>query len=208
MNRAVDRVREPKPLRKLRWAVSIGALLLGVVHFGWPELAVDAVTLTLVVVAILPWLAPLVKSLELPGGWKIELQELQEAASRADSAGLLAAEPSRLEEAFSFEAVAEHDPNLALAGLRIEIERRLSQLVHARGLDTGRPMGIGGLLRVLAQAEVLTHEERSILADMTNTLNAAVHGAEVDPRAAGWAIDIGRRLLTSLDERIAEARST
>ena len=79
---------------------------------------VDAVTLTLLVIALLPWLAPIVKSVELPGGVKIELQELDQAAARADDAGLLT-EPARV-ATFSYESVAERDPNLALAGLRIE----------------------------------------------------------------------------------------
>ena len=37
---------------------------------------------------------------------------------------------------------------------------------------------------------------------MINLLNSAVHGAKVDSRSANWAIDIGPRLLTSLDERV------
>jgi len=68
-------------------------------------------------------------------------------------------------------------------------------------------MGIGQLLRALMQREVLTKEERAILADMVNMLNAAVHGATVDQRSAQWAIDVGPRLLTSLDERIEEAKT-
>ena len=60
------------------------------------------------------------------------------------------------------------------------------------------------LLKVLTNEKVLTHEERAILADMINLLNAAVHGANVDARSADWAIDIGPRLLTSLDERVKE----
>ena len=67
-------------------------------------------------------------------------------------------------------------------------------------------MGVGQALRALAQAEVLTNEERSILEEMVNLLNAAVHGAEVDSRAATWAIEVGPRLLTSLDERVSEAQ--
>lgn len=67
-------------------------------------------------------------------------------------------------------------------------------------------MGIGQLLRALEQREVLTNEERAILADMVNLLNAAVHGADVEPRSAEWAIHVGPRLLTSLDERIEEAK--
>lgn len=194
------------PLKRLRQVVSLGALGLALAHIIMPELAIDAVTLALMVIAILPWLAPLVKSLELPGGWKVEFQELQKAASRAESAGLLAAEPSPEESAFSFQSIASRDPVLALAGLRIEIEKRLARLVDAHGLnESRRPLGVGQLLRLLTQAQVLTNEERSILADMVHLLNSAVHGADVDSRAAAWAIDIGPRLLTSLDERVREA---
>jgi hypothetical protein len=197
---------ERPSLKRLRQVVSLGALLLALAHIVWPQLAIDAVALALIVIAILPWLAPLVKSLELPGGWKVEFQELQKAASRAETAGLLAAEPAEPEVLFSFQSIANRDPVLALAGLRIEIEKRLVQLTEARNLNVSRrPLGVGQLLRLLALAEVLTNEERSILADMVNLLNSAVHGAEVDPRAAAWAIDVGPRLLTSLDERVIEA---
>jgi hypothetical protein len=207
MDQSTDTKPVSIPLKRLRQVVSLGALLLALTHIIWPQLAIDAVALALIVIAILPWLAPLVKSLELPGGWKVEFQDLQKAASRAESAGLLAAEPSQKEAAFSFQSIASRDPNLALAGLRIEIEKRLSQLSDIHGLNSRRPMSVGQALRALAQAEVLTNEERSILADMVNMLNSAVHGAEVDSRAAAWAIDVGPRLLTSLDERVAEAQN-
>lgn len=197
---------ERPSLKRLRQVVSLGALLLALAHILWPKLAIDAVALALIVIAILPWLSPLVKSLELPGGWKLEFQELQKAASRAETAGLLAAEPKEPEALFSFQSIANRDPVLALAGLRIEIEKRLASLAEAHSLSSGRrSLGVGQLLRLLAQAEVLTNEERSILADMVNLLNSAVHGADVDPRAAAWAIDVGPRLLTSLDERVQEA---
>jgi len=193
-------------VNKLRFAVSIGALVLAIVHLTMPAIKVDAVTVALLVIAVLPWLAPLVKSVELPGGLKIELQDLKQVESRANTAGLLAVEASPAEDArFTFEAVAAQDPNLALAGLRIEIEKRLQTLAHAYQLDAGRPMGVGQLLRTLTKAEVLTGEERAVLSDMTNMLNAAVHGADVGSDAAQWAIGVGPRLLTSLDERIAEA---
>lgn len=206
MDQSTDTKSQPIPLMRLRQVVSLGALLLALSHIIWPQLAIDAIALALIVIAILPWLAPLIKSLELPGGWKVEFQELQKAASRAESAGLLAAEPSQEEVTFSFQSIATRDPNLALAGLRIEIEKRLSLLAEIHGLNARRPMSVGQALRALAQAEVLSNEERSILADMVNMLNSAVHGAEVDSRAANWAIEVGPRLLTSLDERVSEAR--
>ncbi len=190
----------------LRLVVSAGALLFALLHIFWPQLAIDATTLALIVVAILPWLAPLIKSLEFPGGLKIEFQELQEATIRAESAGLLSTKSSQVEADFSFQSVAIRDPNLALAGLRIEIEKRLSRLAEIHELNPHRQMGVGQALRALEQADVLTNNERSILADMVNMLNSAVHGAEVDPRAASWAIEIGPRLLTSLDERVSEVQ--
>ena len=209
MEQQEDNVNNLIPLKKLRQAVTLCALILAIAHLIWPNIAIDAITLALVLIAILPWLAPLVKSLELPGGWKVEFQELQKAASRADTAGLLAAVPSRSEDSFSFQSISKRDPNLALAGLRIEIEKRLSKLAEVNNVEQRRgPMGIGQLLRALAQREVLTNEERSILSDMVNMLNAAVHGAIVDRQSADWAIDVGPRLLTSLDERIEEAKKT
>ncbi len=189
-------------LKRLRQAVTLGALLLALVHVIWPDLAIDAATLALIVIAILPWITPLVKSLELPGGWKVEFQELQKAASRAETAGLLAsavATPALAPE-FAFQTIAERDPNLALAGLRIELEKRLVRLAQSKGLEV-RSYGIGQLLRLLTKHNVLTQEEQSALADMVGLLNSAVHGAAVDPRAADWAMSVGPRLLASLDQR-------
>jgi hypothetical protein len=208
MEEPEETIKNSIPLKRLRQVITLCALLLALAHLIWPNVAIDAITLALVVIAILPWLAPLVKSLELPGGWKVEFQELQKATIRADTAGLLAAEPSRDEEFFSFQSISKRDPNLALAGLRIEIEKRLSKLAEVSGIEQRRPMGIGQLLRALAKREVLNKDERYILADMVNMLNAAVHGAEVDRRSADWAIDVGPRLLTALDERIEEAVQT
>ena len=45
-------------------------------HIVWPELKIDAITIALLVIATLPWLAPLVKSIELPGGWKLEFAQI------------------------------------------------------------------------------------------------------------------------------------
>ena len=53
------------------------AIALAAVHLIWPHLHIDAVTLALVVVALVPWLAPIFRSIELPGGWRFEYQEIQ-----------------------------------------------------------------------------------------------------------------------------------
>ena len=196
--------RDSTQQKALRQAVSLVALILALVHLMWPNLAIDEITLALIIIAILPWLAPLIKSVEIPGWGKVEFQELENVASRAETAGLLAMKSSEAEQKFSFQPIAQRDPNLALAGLRIEIEKRLALLAKTHDINADQPMGIGQLLKVLAESNVLTNEERSTLVDMVNMLNAAVHGASVDSRAVEWAIDVGPRLLTSLDDRVAE----
>src|SRR5712691_10711441 len=194
MTAAPGQEQKTESLKGLRQVVTLGALAIALVHLLWPTLAIDAITLALLVIAMLPWLAPIFKSLELPGGWKIEFQELQKAAARAQEAGLLAPSSAPEPSEFTFQRVAEEDPNLALAGLRIEIEKRLVKLADKHGIES-RSRGLGQLLRVLAESQVLDNQARSVLADMAGLLNSAVHGATVDPRATDWAMSVGPRLL-------------
>jgi hypothetical protein len=167
----------------------------------WPNLTIDLVTMTLLLIAVLPWLAPLFKSVELPGGVKVQFQDLQNAEESIAKAGLLApAKPQDKDAVYSFQLVADKDPNLALAGLRIEIEKVLSEIAEPLGLKSHR-YSIRGLLRELSERQVLTQQERSVLENLLELLNHAVHGGEITREAAGWAMDVGPRLLEGLKER-------
>jgi hypothetical protein len=55
--------------------VTLGAAALAIVHLLQPDWKVDGITVALVVVALLPWLGPLFKSIELPGLGRVEFQE-------------------------------------------------------------------------------------------------------------------------------------
>ncbi len=68
--------------------ITLGALVVALFHVVFPKVAVDAVTLTLLGVALVPWLGPIFKSLEFPGGAKIEYQELRKAAQDQVSTAL------------------------------------------------------------------------------------------------------------------------
>lgn len=70
----------------LKIAVSALAAIAIVVKAVYPEWEVDVVTLGLFLVGILPWLAPLIKSVELPGGLKVELQEIKESVQETKGA--------------------------------------------------------------------------------------------------------------------------
>ena len=182
-----------------RVAVTVALALVALLHALFPGVKIDAVTVTLLAVAAVPWLAPLLSSLDLPG-LKISFRELQEVERKARDAGLLAQAPPQA-GAPAYMAVADQDPNLAMAGLRIEIERRLRGIAASRGIDASRTSA-GRLASQLAQHGALSQQEQSVIIDILGTLNRAVHGAEVDPSAATWVMDVGPNLLASLDQKV------
>lgn len=189
-------------MRDIQLSITITALILVVLHIAFPSLRIDGVLLTLLLVAVLPWVIPLLKSLELPGGWKLEFQDFQRVKNEADKVGLLVTEDIEDEAPkYSFEIIANQDPNLALAGLRIEIEKRLNEIAVSHDIDI-RKASVGRLLQVLKQEQILTQQESAVLADMIGLLNSAVHGAQVDKSSADWAIEVGVKLLKGLDEKI------
>ena len=63
--------------RTLKISISVSAVLLIVLRMQWPNLKIDAITLGLFVVALLPWFISFLESAELPGGWKFKFRELK-----------------------------------------------------------------------------------------------------------------------------------
>lgn len=184
--------------------ISVLAVFVAVIHLIWPKLTIDGVTIALIIIAIIPWLGSLFKSLEFPGGLKVEYHELQKAANKAKKAGLL--KPASNKKAkknpeLSYQQISSEDPNLALAGLRIEIERRLLKIAESHGLDV-RKVGVGSIARSLKDADLLSGEEYSALLDIVVLLNSAVHGHTVDANGANWAFETGNQLLQALEEKI------
>jgi hypothetical protein len=135
-----------------RIAISLVAGIAIVLHLVFPQVQLDLPTMVLALVAIAPWLAPIFKSVELPGGFKIELQDVQRATLRVTTSPEPAsepiagsAEPEAAEQSVTpmatrgyfetrlanLEALAKQDPNLSLVALRIEIESTLRAIARA-----------------------------------------------------------------------------
>lgn len=198
---------------KTRFIITIVALALTIGHNIWPEFKVDTITLILITVAILPWLASVIKSLELPGGFKIELHDVKAATekvgaiSSGSSTKALPEQPTRRlpEYAEPYEPtiralreVAQTDPRLALVGLRIELEKRLTQLAEAKGIDSSRKSA-SAIVRALQQKEVMHPEVAVGLSELMSLGSSAAHGAQVTPAAADWALESAPFILSILD---------
>lgn len=190
------------PMRKVQLIVTIGALAAALAHVLWPDIAIDSVTIALLTLAAIPWLVPLFKSLETPGGWKFEFQDLEKTTEKAKIAGLVgsAAEQGPSTDT-SAQLMTSQDPILVLVELRIEIERRLDRLATAGGLDR-KFGGYGYLLHDLVKHGLLTPDQGSIFAEITEMLNAKVRAPVVDYLAVKWAVDIGPDILQRMDRLI------
>ncbi|WP_417377694.1 hypothetical protein [Gimesia sp.] len=158
-----------------------------VVHLIFPDLKIDSITIGLLVFAALPWFSTLIESAKLPGGWEVKFRDLKNASddiTQSSTTTTTTADPS-LDE-LPFLTIANRDPNLALAGLRIEIEKRVKLIAVRHGVKES--FSIRQTLDSLSQAGVFDYRAIGGLDKIINAANAAIHGAPVEPSVAEWAI--------------------
>jgi len=184
--------------------MTVGALVVLLVRTLFPALGIDAVSLGLLLLALLPWLSPLIKSAKLPGGFEIEFQDVKDAAQKVtanEPAPTVAppASPTYLD-------IADQDPSLALVALRIEIEKRLRELAELAGVTRTRSLAV--LTRDLQERKVLNQESASGLRDLIGLGNQAAHGVPVGPEVAYSAVEFGPPVLQVLDSKIVQLRAT
>lgn len=195
-----------KAARIVKLIITGAAVLVAAAHMIWPTIRIDAITVTLLGIAVVPWLGRLFRAIELPGGLKVEYRELLEAERKAEDAGLLSSAAEKRTQSrhiYAFESVAGEDANLALAGLRIELESRLRELAKARSIPI-ETKSIRQLIYELTARGVLSSKEASAIHDLLPILNRAAHGASVDERGKAWVLEIGTRLLDTLDDKKGE----
>ncbi|MBN2238077.1 MAG: DUF4145 domain-containing protein [Bacteroidales bacterium] len=220
--------------KKLKYLISIGASLLLVLHVLWPTLGIDITTIALLFVVILPFSGPLlrilassgVKSLEFPGGIKIELAEVKAAADKVIrgwanielpafeiSATASVSKTKSFVENIPTEdpiaairEVANTDSNLSLVAFRIEIEKRLRSIAENFQIKSHKT-SLGKLIRELQNREILPPDVSTGLMDLVALGNRAAHGVEVDPPAADWVLDIGASIILKLDNILGNQKS-
>lgn len=186
----------------LKLAISLAAIIAIVLRIAYPDIRIDIVTLGLMVVAVLPWLSELIESAKFPGGWEVKFRDVRAAGEKVTSAAETALDQGQPRPASpkpSFVVVADQDPNLALVGLRIEIELRMRQLAERHGVLVSR-RSLGGLINELRRRELLPYPVASGLDELVIAGNQAAHGARVEPQVAEWAISYGPDVLAALDE--------
>lgn len=179
--------------RPVALLVSAGAVLLAGAHLIWPDLRVDAVTLVLIAIAAAPWLGPIFKSIELPGGWKFEYQQIQREVREVRR---------RVEEVESLVFTGDTTP---------ELERKANAAVHRfaaylRGIDAALdvPLPSIDISKGLGNAQYLPTENQiqidpEFADDEYAILREYLHHVltEANESAASWNIESGQAGLQS-----------
>lgn len=92
---------------------------------------------------------------------------------------------------------ATDDPNLALVGLRIEIERRMNVIAQAIGIEMRRPLS--QKIQELSRRELLPSDLADALTTFVRLGNEAAHGAHVDSTATEEVRTAALSILPALD---------
>lgn len=217
----------------LRIIVSFLALGVAAAHLIWPVIKIDSITVALLVIAVVPWLAPILKSVEVPG-LKIELRDFQKASSAlldsspppAISAPLSGASASKSKAKAKLTLTGKAEIGIdarvltksekAVANLRkvADSDQNLALVgfrieIETRLRELAKDRGIedhrsiSTILRELRVREILPDQTITALADLITWGNKAAHGQHVDPDIGPWIFDKGGEMLASLDKFLA-----
>lgn len=184
---------------RIKITVTIFAFLLIIIRLIWPSIKFDAISVSLLVIAVLPWLDGLLKSAKFPGGWEITFRDIEEAAAPIISNGHLDADEAT---APTLIEIADFDPNLSLVYMRIEIEKRVRALAKIVGLREDH--SLISLINDLRDRKVIDRGYEMGLKKIIGMGNRAAHGAQVDTKYRDSLVEIAPKALASLDRLLEE----
>lgn len=195
----------PRYLKLVSIGISLLCISLIIIHAIFPQFSIDSTTIALIIILIFPWLLPYIKTAKLPGGFEIstrEIQQLEEVTARSAIGTIFVAmrPPTRRRPPSTYFTLFKTDPNLALASLRLDIERKLRAIAKKRQMDVRR-LPLWQVLKVLHDREIIGPSEFESLKMIIKICNKAVHTEKVDPDLALRVLDIGELALRYLDSK-------
>lgn len=192
-------------------------LLLALHTAGVSAVKVDNTSVLLLIIAIVCLLAPWLTKIRF-GEFEAEIGpkevgRLKEKVAKhipepleAKGTALAAERTKAAAEAITDLVII--DPVLALAKLRIELEKVLTALYEAAGIPERlkRPVRVSKLVQRLTDREVIPRELSGAILELIQLCNRAIHGEDIRPSQAEAIVDQGARLLEYLYDHLSEFR--
>jgi len=186
--------------------IFLSALFI-VLHLRFPSMPIDTITLALLVLLLAGLVLPHIKSFTLPGGagavLRSRVEDAEQSLVKADLP--TTSKPTALDR--EQRGISEQDPNLVLAGIRIEIEKLLRKIGKHMNFVFPHDIGVARMIVALKQRHALTPEVASALSDVLYVCDRAVHGASIAPDVASRAMDAGETLIATLQDQLEIYRS-
>ncbi|MGD0280250.1 MAG: DUF4145 domain-containing protein [Smithella sp.] len=180
-----------------------------IVHGFFPNLfTLDATSAALLLLLAIPLIAPFLKQAKILGAELVFSDEIRKVEHLVEQSEAEAREkviegeeaPNDFEDFSTSVAreMLEVDPNLALAAIRIEIERVLSAATEVLLKPSNlRRRGIRTYSELLENEGFITESQREALLQISNICNGAIHGAPVSVFEAEEVIELTERLNNS-----------
>jgi len=192
-------------MKIIQWLIVIIGMILIVVHGFWSSaFKVDGITILILFILSIPFVAQYLRKAKFPGAefeFKEEIRETQELvkksveqAEKAENAGERKILPFETFNLSAVRALLNSDPVLALAALRIEIERKLRSVADFLDLPTRDKLPIPNLIESVSRQEMLSFEQITALRKIVNMCNKAIHGSLISEEEAKEIIDLAEKL--------------
>jgi hypothetical protein len=191
-----------KQLEYLAVLTSCFCFILIVLRIIYPQILIDTTTIALIIIMIFPWLIPHIKTIKFPGGTEVDFKEEVERMEYLSQRLKIPKTTIKTYEArptpeSTYLDLFKTDPNLALAFLRINIERKLREVAKQKELD--HEYGLREILHKLHSRKIVGSPEYEILNIIIDVCNRAVHAEKVDALTALKVLDLGTWMLSYLD---------
>ena len=195
-------------MKIMQWLAFLIIISIVFIHGFWPAAFVlDKFSMGLLFLLAIPLLSPFLKKAKWFGAEFNFKEDIRKATKLVERSEAKAKEitskqgikPSEFRTFTTDTArkLLNSDPNLALAALRIEIERVLITAVAKITDNSNKPRSLRDSINSLYQSQILSEEQQEALQTICNTANKAVHGAEVSKLEAEEIIELAERLDSS-----------
>ena len=183
--------------RSYRFKLALSVFCIAVALFDTFWKTLSPIAAGALAFAIVPWVLGIIEKINAPGGFEIVFANVKDQLDASPTT------PDE-EDIDAFKYFEGNDPNLAIAMLRVQIERRLRQIAEDVMLapePRGRPRTLRGLSEDLAEAGAIPDQATSLLRDLMPVMNQAVHGIELQSNASAFAREYGPKILSMLKTR-------
>lgn len=196
------------------WITCILSIVLLIAHtFSIAKIKVDSTSIILLAILLLSPFISALKKIKV-GDFEAEIDTKEIKKIKEEVENRLPVKEDNLKIGYQFEITIENikqlaktDRILALAKLRIELEKSLNRLYQLNNLSSKNnkmQLPLGRLVYELTNKDIISQDVAASIRDVTSICNRAIHGEDVRVDDAMSIIDIGASLLLEIHFTIAE----